>query len=60
MSNEEVPVVVSYGAADVPESWELVARALAPRFRMEVPRRLPGIDPVMQLATIIDAQEVAP
>jgi len=61
MSNEEVPAaVVSYGAADVPESWELVARALAPRFRVEVPRRLPGIDPVMQLATIIDAHEVAP
>lgn len=60
MSIEELPVVVSYGAADVPESWELVARGLSPRFRVEIPRRVPGIDPVAQLAAVIDAQEIAP
>jgi pimeloyl-ACP methyl ester carboxylesterase len=61
MTTEELPtVVVAYGAADVPESWTLVADALAPRFRVVVPRRVPGIDPVAQLAAVIDAQEQAP
>lgn len=61
MTTDQLPtVVVSYGAADVPSSWQLVERALASRFRVVVPQRVPGIDPVTQLAAVIDAQEQAP
>lgn len=61
MTAEPLPtVVVAYGAADVPSSWELVERALASRFRVVVPQRVPGIDPVAQLAAVIDAQEQPP
>lgn len=53
-------VVVSYGAADVPESWELVVRELDAAFRIVVPRRIAEVDPVEQLTAAIDAQPTPP
>ncbi|MGN6325223.1 alpha/beta fold hydrolase [Pseudolysinimonas sp.] len=59
-SSPAAPIVVSYGAADVPESWELVARALDGAHPIEVPRRVTGTDPVAQLLAVIEAQPVPP